>query len=461
MNEKDLLRTIEQLVLRAAPGDWFERIDDRALAACLRLAPQGTRDLLVRCLGLDRALRFVADLERRVDLGLDRLALATASAPDPDLPAVILLPGFMGVHLNDASAGRVWLDPASALRGDLSARAALDATGAADAFPGEHLMPDGLVRLVYADLLQALRARGHAVHAFPFDFRRSVRATALLLGDFVRDILARSRGEIILVGHSMGALLACLLPYHLPELAARLQQTIFLGAPLGGSFDAVEAVTGTHWILPRLVALSPDEDSRDFQSSLATWPGLFGILPDPEVFTGCTCERVFDAAEWPSAVPVRQSLLDEGLALKTMLRESPLFRLGRPVTQLFATRYPTIGSLATDTDGALAAGPRTAQGDGVVAAFSAFPPGVTGYRTGFPHTLAPIEPAAIEAIVALIQTGECALDPIHTEDLHTELPPGGAPEVQMALGMVESGAESLKDGILTFPAVAWLLSPVR
>lgn len=461
MNENDLLHIIEQLVRRAAPGDWFERVDDRVLAAGLRLAPQGTRDLLVRCLGLDRALRFVADLERRVDLGLDRLALATSSAPDPDLPAVILLPGFMGVHLNDASAGRVWLDPASALRGDLSVRAALDATGEGDAFPGEHLVPDGLVRLVYADLIQALRARGHAVHSFLFDFRRSVRATTLLLRDFVRDILARSRGKVIFVGHSMGALLACLLPYHLPELAERVEQTIFLGAPLGGSFDAVEAVTGTHWILPRLVALSPDEQSRDFQASIATWPGVFGMLPDPEAFTGCACERVFDSAQWPSPVPVRQSLLDEGLKVKSMLRESPLFRLGRPVTQLFATRYPTIASLARDADGALAAGPRTAQGDGVVAAFSAFPAGVTGYRTGFPHTLAPIEPAAIEAVVALIQTGECALEPIQTDDLRAEVPAGGAPDVQMALGLVESGAESLKEGILSFPAVAWLFSPVQ
>ena len=461
MNENDLLRTIEQLVRRAAPGDWFERVDDRVLTACLRLAPQGTRDLLVRCLGLDRALRFVADLERRVDLGLDRLALAASTKPDPDLPAVILLPGFMGVHLNDASAGRVWLDPAAVLRGDLSARAALDATGAADAFPSERLVPDGLVRLVYADLIQALRAEGYAVHSFPFDFRRSVRASTRLLRDFVRDILARTKGKIIFVAHSMGALLACLLPYHLPELASRLERTIFLGAPLGGSFDAVEAVTGTHWILPRLVALSPRESSRDFQASIATWPGVFGMLPDPEVFTGSGCERVFDRSQWPSAVPVRQALLDEGFALKTMLRESPLFRFGRPVTQLFATRYPTIGGLARDADGALAAGPRTAQGDGVVAAFSAFPPGVSGYRTGFPHTLAPIEPAAIKAIVALIEHGECALEPIQTDNLRAELPPGGAPDVQMALGLVESGAESLKEGILSFPAVAWLFSPVQ
>ena len=34
------------------------------------------------------------------------------------------------------------------------------------------------------------------------------------------------------------------------------------------------------------------------------------------------------------------------------------------------------------------------------------------------------------------------------------LPPGGPPDVQMVLGLMESGAEALKDGILTFPAVA-------
>ncbi|MFS8069626.1 MAG: hypothetical protein ACMG6S_24945, partial [Byssovorax sp.] len=256
------------------------------------------------------------------------------------------------------------------------------------------------------------------------------------------------------------ALLACLLPYYLPDFAERVEQTIFLGAPLNGSFDSVEAVTGTHWILPRLVALSPRESSRDFQALLATWPGAFAMLPDPEAFPGCACERVFDAARWPSAVPVRQSLLDEALALKSVLRRSPLFQLGRPVTQLLATRYPTIGSLAQDADGALAAGPRTAQGDGVVAAFSAFPPGVTGYRTGFPHTLAPVEPAAIQAILALIHTGECALDPVRTAEVTAALSPGGSPDVQAVVGLMESGAESLKDGLLTFPAVAWLFSPV-
>ena len=58
----------------------------------------------------------------------------------------------------------------------------------------------------------------------PEYFRRSVLATTLLLRDFVKDILARSTGKIILVGHSMGAVLTCLLPYYLPGFAERIER---------------------------------------------------------------------------------------------------------------------------------------------------------------------------------------------------------------------------------------------
>jgi len=405
------------------------------------------------------AIAILQTLEKLVDLGLDRLDQAILPAPDPTQPAVILLPGFMGVHLADPAAGRAWLDPAAAIRGDLSARVALDAVGAADAFPGERLAPDGVVRFVYADLVQALRFAGHAVHPFAFDFRRSLLSSTLLLRDLVTDVLQRSPGtKVVLLGHSMGALLACLLPYYLPSFADRVEQTIFLGGPLGGTFDAVEAVTGTHWVLPRLVALSPRETARDFQASLATWPGAFSMLPDPDAFPGAGCERAFDAVDWPAGLAPRQAILDEAKALKTTIRRSPLFDLAPPVTQLLATQYSTVGSLARDERGAITAGPRTSQGDGVVTAASALPPGVTGYRTTFPHTLAPIEPAAIQAILDLIHTGACTLDLIQRDDVAAEVAPGQAPDVQMALGLIESGVTSMLDGCLTFSSLTWLLA---
>jgi pimeloyl-ACP methyl ester carboxylesterase len=407
-------------------------------------------------------IKVLQTIERLVDLGLERLDQAVLPPPDPTLPAVILLPGFMGVHLANSADGRVWLDPAAAIRGDLSARVALDASGAADAFPGERLAADGVVRFIYADLIQALRFAGHAVHPFAFDFRRSIVSSTLLLRDFVTDILRRSPdSRVVLVGHSMGSLLACLLPYHLPAFADRVQQTIFLGGPLGGCFETVEAVTGTHWVLPRLVALSARDTSRDFQASLATWPGALSMLADPDAFPGAGCERAFDAAAWPAGLAPRQAILDEVMGLKTTIRQSPLFRLGRPVTQLIATRYSTVGSLARDGQGAIVAGPRTCQGDGVVTAASALPPGVVGYRTAFPHTLAPVEPAAIQAILDLIQTGACALAPIQRHDVTARVAPGVAPEMQIAFGLIESGVASVLDGCLTLSSVTWLLASMR
>jgi hypothetical protein len=158
---------------------------------------------------------------------------------------------------------------------------------------------------------------------------------------------------------------------------------------------------------------------------------------------------------------VRQSMLDEASKLKAKIRESAIFQLENPVIQLLATRYPTVGSLVETPEGALAAGPRVRQGDGVVAAFSALVPGVIGYRTTFPHTLAPIEHAAIQAVLDLIRTGACALPPIDGADVASELPPGPSPEVQMIQGLMESGAESMRNGLLSSAAVAWLLSPVE
>ena len=462
MTDTAFLHTLEALLLHEAPQEWLERADDATLAAVLRRAPREVRAVLQRAIGADRALQFIGALERRVDLALDRLDEATAPAADPSKPTVILLPGFMGVHLADSVAGRVWLDPAAALRGDLAARAALDESGTADAFPGERLLPDGLVRVIYADILQALRAAGHAVIPFPFDFRRSLVDSTLVLRDLLVALFERQpTSRIVLLGHSMGALLACMLPEVMPDLASRVEQTIFLGGPLRGTFDSVESVIGTHWILPRLVSLSPTESSLDFQTTLATWPGVFGMLPDPVAFPDCACASMLDASLWPAAVRVSQARLDEARGVKASVRESAIFRQEKPVFQLLATRYPTVGSLVETAEGAFAPGPRTCQGDGVVAASAALVPGMIGYRTTFPHTLAPVEPSAIQAVLDLIRTGQCALPRIDGTDVSADLAPAPSPELDMAQGLIASGAQAMKDGLLNFAAVAWLLSPVE
>ncbi|MEP7126343.1 MAG: hypothetical protein ABJE95_35755 [Byssovorax sp.] len=466
MTDPTLVHDLEKLFLRAAvgglPQDWFERVDDRTLAAWLERAPREVRALLQKTLGADRALRFISALERRVDVGLDSLDDARAVAPDPDKPVVVLLPGFMGVHLADATVGRIWLDPAAALRGDLAARATLDESGTVDTFPEESLSPDGLVRLIYADLIQALRAAGHAVHPFPFDFRRSLVNSTLLLRDLVEGLVAQQpTSKIVLVGHSMGALLACLLPEEWPAFTEHVEQIIFLGGPLRGTFDAVESVIGTHWILPRLVQLSPSESSLDFQTSLATWPGVFCMLPDPVAFPDGDCSSAFDQTRWPPEVPVRQTMLDEALILKEKIRESAIFKLEKPVIQLLSTRYPTVGALTQTPEGRFAAGPRTSQGDGVVAARSALVPGVVGYRTSYPHTLAPVEHAAIQAVLDLIRTGTCSLPPLDASDVAAELTPGQSPETDIAEGLIASGAEFMKGGLLSFAGIAWLFSPLR
>ena len=71
-----------------------------------------------------------------------------------------------------------------------------------------------------------------------------------------------------------------------------------------------------------------------------------------------------------------------------------------------------------------------------------------------------IEQDAITAVLDLIRTGACALPPIEPGDAAAELPPGPTPEVQTIEGFMESGATAMKNGLLSFAAVAWLLAPV-
>src|SRR5512140_3242138 len=94
---------------------------------------------------------------------------------------IILLPGFMGVHLKGDREGRVWLDFGAMLRGDLAEKLALDPTGAEDAIAGEHILPDGLIEAIYGELVSRMRDAGLVVHEFPFDFRRSLLAIGISL----------------------------------------------------------------------------------------------------------------------------------------------------------------------------------------------------------------------------------------------------------------------------------------
>jgi hypothetical protein len=79
-------------------------------------------------------------------------------------PVVFMLPGILGSHLA-VDGERVWVDPANLFLGAFK-KLSIDATG---------VEAEALIGSVYRDLIEYL-GETHEVVAFPFDWRRSLRA---------------------------------------------------------------------------------------------------------------------------------------------------------------------------------------------------------------------------------------------------------------------------------------------
>jgi pimeloyl-ACP methyl ester carboxylesterase len=356
-----------------------------------------------------------------------------------DLPAIVLVPGFLGVNLARPGGTRLWLSLGQMLLGDLATDLRFDGAGTP-------LVTDGLLELVYTDLRAALSAAGLVVHAFPFDFRRSIFAAAADLAAFI-DGITRSTGakRFVLVAHSQGALVTALYPYVDPAWTTRVERSVFLGAPLSGTFDAVESALGTHALVDRLASLSLRDTPAQIGACMRTWPGLYSMLPDPELFEGG--EAAYGAGAWASGFAPAQGLLDEAREVRRKLKGSPLFH-ERPCAQLLSLRYHTAD---TYVPGRVLAGPRTAPGDGTVPACTAGFGGIPAYHVDYPHQLLPLDPKAIRGIRDLAVNGTTDLERVSDTQCNARLETPEPSPLALAANLFQSGS--------TLARMAWLLAP--
>jgi len=357
-----------------------------------------------------------------------------------DLPAIVLVPGFLGTNLARPGGARLWLSIGQMLLGDLATDMRFDGAGAP-------LLTDGLVELVYSDLLDGLGAAGLVVYTFPFDFRRSVFAAAADLAAFI-DAIARATGgkRFVLVAHSQGALVTALYPYVDSAWATRVERSILLGGPLCGTFDAVETAMGTHPLVERLGSHSLRDTTAEVGACLRTWPGLFSMLPDPETFEGG--EAAFDGGAWAHGFSPPQAMLDEAREVRRKIKGSPLFH-ERPCAHLLSLRYHTADAYVP---GLVLAGPRSAPGDGTVPACTASFQKIPAYHVDYPHQLLPLDPRAIRGIRDLAATGTTDLERVSEAQCNARLLTTTEP-AQLAL------AASVLEGSSTLAKVAWLLAP--
>jgi pimeloyl-ACP methyl ester carboxylesterase len=214
---------------------------------------------------------------------LRRMASRRRPAVLGDRPPVVILPGIMGSTLYDMDSGAgswLWINPVALAQG-LLPRIALPADGSLQGAPAR-IMARDLVPLLYLPLRMHLKFLGGCtVEAFPYDWRRHPADSADDLRLVVQRLFNAEKRKVLLVGHSMGGLVAREYCLKYPAEAERMvERVVMLGTPNYGSFNAVRALTlGDDGALQKIQELNPDNDVVGVVRSL---PGVYALLPAPK-----------------------------------------------------------------------------------------------------------------------------------------------------------------------------------
>ena len=272
----------------APPSAAPHRLHDEAIE---RLLATGERKReLVALLGED-AYRELSGLARRAQ------AVRRAG------PVAYVLPGLMGSRIG--TRGKllddvIWLDPVAVATGHLTHLA----------LPrGDRLVPLGVMLLNALKLKLSLQVAGFDARFHAYDWRRNIDGLAAELNS---RIAAEGAREVLLVGHSMGGVVARLA---LASGAGRIARVVQLGSPNLGSFAPVLALRAVYPTVRKLAALDLRHDAEDLARIVfRTLPSLHELLPDPAL---AGTLDLFDPAAWPGdELRPDRRLLDAAAAVR-------------------------------------------------------------------------------------------------------------------------------------------------
>jgi hypothetical protein len=193
-------------------------------------------------------------------------------------PILFVLPGIMGSSLavRDAS-DEVWLSIRRLALGQID-RLRMD-----QPLP---ILPTGLLGLAYGDLLDFF-GRSHDVLPFPYDWRQSVRATAVLLAEEVGRALDRAESSnqpVRILAHSMGGLVARAMIAERPDLWRRIRdgggRLVMLGTPNRGSWEIVRLLVAQASTLKQLALVDLANDRGQLLAVIREFPGVLELLPE-------------------------------------------------------------------------------------------------------------------------------------------------------------------------------------
>ena len=358
-------------------------------------------------------------------LGKDTVAEVQAISFAPPAPgpreAVVLLPGMMGSLLSSIRGltSLIWINPLVFLDGN-ARYLQLGPDGQQDACVEVDIMPVAVEKFTYTKIGLSLN-REFDLFEFPYDWRKSTKYNARVLHASLESWAAGTGRKFILVGHSLGGLLAReYLALYPQDAEKRVKQLVMLGAPSFGAVTAIQTLFSGNDIMQKVDGLNKVNKIADVVRSL---PGMYNLLPPPpETFpSGPTYPanwELYDARKW--FVPgIRQEYLDATRAMYTLLAGSDP---QMPQVQVAGCNIQTMVSLLGDFSGlAQSALDRLPQlkpafiqsgeesGDGTVPLWSSRLKDVDVFYVQEKHVQMPNNRQVIEAVKCLIREDGCPL----------------------------------------------------
>jgi hypothetical protein len=319
---------------------------------------------------------------------------------------VIVVPGFLGSSLTDATGGNglIWIDPTLALHSSQLTALRLDKFDSnrveREAAPEVRIESRGAIPVVY-DLLRAtLEVSGHNTTVFPVDWRKNLEESATQLTALIRDRQTRRFRPLHIVAHSQGSLVArralqLLGPTTTRQLVANL---VLIGPASFGTFAAAFAIAGNVDLLETIQMLGI-KFPADLNTTLQSFTGLYQLLP----WKSGTVSPHFDldGLHKPSFWQTNVDAARLAFGLEWAQKVDSVFFNDR--TTIILGDQPTPTVVAFDAKKRLVA-TETAQGDGTVLDSCALLPGVRAYRAprGV-HGRLPMDPTVISAVRGILR----------------------------------------------------------